>query len=300
MLEFLPVRRSDITWMKPILLKENTKNADFSFTNIFAWGDVYHAWCGKINGCMVIQLLIEGKIGYSFPIGCKDENKIANIIRELRAYAETNAQCLRLLSVAPEKVSFLERHFPELFTFYPNTDLFDYIYSAEKLASLSGKKLHAKRNYVNRFIAENEWSYEPMGGNSALECLDLSKSWAAFQTENKDAAAREFIALQKAMESFSELDLEGGILRVSGEICAFTVGERLSEDTYVVHFEKALPTVSGAYQMINREFVRQILQDHPDILYINREDDMGFENLRKAKRSYYPEFLVEKYTAVLR
>ncbi len=87
-------------------------------------------------------------------------------------------------------------------------------------------------------------------------------------------------------------------MRANGQPVAFTMGEKLCSDTYVVHFEKAMADVEGAFQMVNREFVRFILSKHPEIVYINREDDMGSENLRKAKKSYYPEFLVEKYNAV--
>ena len=110
----------------------------------------------------------------------------------------------------------------------------------------------------------------------------------------------ERLALELAFRNFDTLGLEGGLLRVNGEVVAFTIGEKQNADTYTVHFEKAFPEVQGAYPMINREFVRYITKLHPEMLYINREDDMGMENLRKAKRSYYPDLMVEKYMATYR
>ena len=94
-----------------------------------------------------------------------------------------------------------------------------------------------------------------------------------------------------------ELELKGGILRVGGEIVAFTLGEPVSDDTFVVHIEKAHAQVRGAYQMINQQFLAHEVADYT---YVNREDDTGDEGLRKAKLSYRPAFLVEKGTVTLK
>ena len=85
-----------------------------------------------------------------------------------------------------------------------------------------------------------------------------------------------------------------------GEVVAFTMGDRLNSDTYDVHFEKAYGELQGAYAMINREFARWVRAKHPNVRYLNREDDMGVEGLRKAKESYYPDRMVEKYAATQR
>ena len=106
-------------------------------------------------------------------------------------------------------------------------------------------------------------------------------------------------ALRLSMEHYHALGLEGGLIRVYGEVVAFTMGDLLSSDTYDVHFEKAYGELQGAYAMINREFARRVRQRHPQVRYLNREDDMGVEGLRKAKESYYPDLMVEKYSAAL-
>jgi len=83
-------------------------------------------------------------------------------------------------------------------------------------------------------------------------------------------------------------------------VIAFTIGEPLNSDTYIVHFEKAFSDIQGAYPMINREFARHIQTLRPNIRYFNREEDLGIESLQRAKRSYYPVFMVEKYHATRR
>ena len=133
----------------------------------------------------------------------------------------------------------------------------------------------------------------------------MDKEWyrRSLQREG-DAEERDLgdegIALRTAMEHYEELGLEGGLIRVYGEVVAFTIGDRLSADTYDVHFEKAYGELQGAYAMINREFARWVRARHPEIRYLNREDDMGVEGLRKAKQSYYPDLMVEKHTAVMK
>ena len=94
------------------------------------------------------------------------------------------------------------------------------------------------------------------------------------------------------------MGLDGGILKTQDGPVAFTMGELLSEDTFVSHFEKALYSVNGAYAAINQQFAVHITEKYPNVVYINREEDMDIESLRKAKLSYRPEFLVHKYTAV--
>ena len=185
-------------------------------------------------------------------------------------------------------------------------DGYDYLYEVERLAELGGKKLHAKRNHINRFVENNPtWAYEEITPATLPECLEMDKEWyrRSLQREG-DAEERDLgdegIALRTAMEHYEELGLEGGLIRVYGEVVAFTIGDRLSADTYDVHFEKAYGELQGAYAMINREFARWVRARHPEIRYLNREDDMGVEGLRKAKQSYYPDLMVEKHTAVMK
>ena len=105
----------------------------------------------------------------------------------------------------------------------------------------------------------------------------------------------ETCAIGTALNSWDALGLRGGILRLDGEVIAFTFGCQATDDMYVVQIEKADHNIAGAYQMINQQFVKR---NCTEVLYVNREEDLGIEGLRKAKRSYHPAFMAKKYMAV--
>ena len=127
--------------------------------------------------------------------------------------------------------------------------------------------------------------------------MGMLGEWHGDYGSTPDGLDDEHAAIVRGFMRWRELGLEGGALFAEGKLVGFTVGEVTSSDTFDVHFEKAFASIPGAYPMVCREFARQIMADHPNIVYLNREDDMGHENLRSAKLEYYPEFLLAKYTA---
>ena len=236
-----------------------------------------------------------------FPAGGGD---LASVIRKLEEEAAGRGEPLRLVCLTPRQMAELEEFFPGQFTFTADRDGYDYLYEIDRLADLGGKRLHAKRNHINRFMENNpSWTYEEITPESLGECLAMDKEWyrrslaREGEAEERDLGD-EGVALRQAMEHYQALGLEGGLIRVYGEVVAFTMGDLLNSDTYDVHFEKAYGELQGAYAMINREFARWVRGRHPNVRYLNREDDMGVEGLRKAKESYYPDQMVEKHTAM--
>ena len=301
MLQFKPVTLEDREWMAPILFAANTRNADYSFVNIYAWGASYEAsWC-CLDGCLVIWTVIAGVDYYAFPLGADTDEKLRTVIDALKDHCRERKDELRLISIAPDQVPRLEALYPGEFEITPRTDLFDYVYAAERLSTLEGKKLHAKRNFIHHFEAEHQWELVPMTDANICVAAGLDGLWVIEQeADAMETAMAEAKAIRTVLTDFDRLGLEGAYLYADGAPCGFTIGERLSADTYVIHYEKADYDVVGAYPMINREFVRMIREKYPEIVWINREDDMGLEGLRKAKRSYYPDFMEEKYKAVTR
>ena len=187
--------------------------------------------------------------------------------------------------------------YPGRFCFAEDRDCFDYIYSIEKLSTFSGKKLHGKRNFCNRFEKEHSWEFRRLTPELMPWCMGMLGAWQGSYEAPPEGLDDEHAAIVRGFMRWRELGLEGGVLFADGKIAGFTVGEVISSDTFDVHFEKAFASMPGAYPMVCREFSRQIMADHPEIVYLNREDDMGHENLRSAKQEYYPEFLLTKYTA---
>ena len=174
----------------------------------------------------------------------------------------------------------------------------DYLYEAERLATYAGKALHGKKNHCNRFEAENDWRFVPLTRELIPGCLDMLDVW---QEENAERLYRsimyEHTAIVRAFAAYEKLALEGGVLFSGEKIVGFTLGEMICEDTFDVHFEKAEGSLNGAYPMTCRELTRMLMQRHPTLRYINREDDMGIEALRRSKESYKPAYLLKKYTA---
>lgn len=194
-----------------------------------------------------------------------------------------------------ECVKKVEELFPGKFDFEPLRDSFDYIYLTENLINLPGKKFHGKRNHIAAFMRENEWSYEPITADNLDECRAMNAEWERRNREkDPEAMDDELDAINISFENYFDLGFVGGLLRANGEVVAFTFGEEMNPEVFCTHIEKAYADVRGAYPMINLEFAANALSQYK---YINREDDTGSEGLRKAKLSYCPDILLEKYMA---
>ena len=182
--------------------------------------------------------------------------------------------------------------------FTPDRDNFDYLYLAEKLSTMGGKKLHGKRNFCNRFEKSHSWEFRRLTRDLIPTCMEMLGKWQDEFEVPPEGLDEEHGAIIRAFMRYDALGLEGGVLFAEGQAVGFTIGEVISSDTFDVHFEKAFASIPGAYPMVCREFTRQILSDHPNIVYLNREDDMGQANLREAKLEFAPEMLLAKYTAL--
>ena len=300
MIDFQTPQLTDKPWVDALLRGGSHRGCEYNFTNLFVWSGAYDQRVARVGDFLVTRL--RGALGpaYIYPAGTGD---IAPVLSALAEDAGQRGDPFRLVCLTLSQTRELEARFPGRFAFTPDRDGFDYLYDIDRLADLPGKKLHAKRNHINRFIENNpSWVYEDITPESLPECLEMDKEWYRRSmireglAEERDLG-NEGRALRLAMEHYHALGLEGGLIRVYGEVVAFTMGDLLSTDTYDVHFEKAYGELQGAYAMINREFARRVRQRHPQVRYLNREDDMGVEGLRKAKESYYPDLMVEKFSA---
>ena len=295
MVTFQPVRLEDREWALPLLRKGNMRGCQYSFANIFAWGEIYHQRLARQGNYILIESGTDERF-YLYPCGEGDLKAAFEAIFQ-DSCAQGKPPCF--WGITQEQKEEMERLFPGKFAFEPHDHTWDYLYNIEKLATLAGKKLHGKRNHINRFLAQNQdWRFEPLNPENILECREMNRLWRKANDEKDDENMElESMALRRVFDHYEELEMEGGLLRVNGQVVAFTMGSRVSDDTFDVQFEKALTQVEGAYPMINREFARYIQEKYPDIVYLNREEDMGEEGLRKAKQSYYPDIWLEKYEA---
>jgi hypothetical protein len=296
MLDLKPLDISDKKWIDPIVFAEDSLSADYNFGNMFMWDDRYNQLVAPMNGRLIVKPTYDEIHFFAYPIGTGD---LRPVIEAMKQDADENGIDFVLCGVAKPHIAQLEEAFPGCFEFTESRNVFDYIYPAEKMATLSGKKLHGKRNHINRFVEQNDWRFEKLTPALFTPCMDMLADWTQVNSDRlEDGVDEEHLAIERAFAHYDELGLEGGVLFSSDKIIGFTIGEKICSNGFDIHFEKAYSDIEGAYPMVSREFARQITEEHPEIQYINREDDMGLDSLRQAKLSFYPEFLVEKYRAV--
>ncbi len=278
MLEFKTPSLEDVEKIKEILKNVTGDNCQMCLGSFYNWGPEYNLKIAFSDGCLVTRGGKKGRVNHCFPQGDGDRRKI---IEEL--LKEEN---LRFYGLLESDVRFVEKEFPGRFTFRENRDSADYIYLVEDLAELKGKKYHSKRNHIKYFEKNYNWSYETLTEKNLSDCIRMTEKWIEENEDKIDSGVdTELDVIKRAFDNFKPLGFVGGLIRVDGEVVAWTLGEKLSEDTFCTHFEKAFSSYRGAYPIINREFAQNELSAYT---FVNREEDMGLEGLRKAKLSYKP------------
>lgn len=278
MLEFKTPCLEDAEKIREILKNSTGDNCQMCLGSFFNWGPEYNLKIAFSEGCLITRGGKKDKVNYCFPQG--DGNK-KKIIEEL--LPEEN---LHFYGLSSSDVKFLEKEFPGKFEIKENRNSSDYIYLVTDLAELKGKKYHSKRNHIKYFEKNYNWTYERLTSKNLSDCIRMTEKWIE-ENEDKldDGIDVELDVIKRAFDNFEELGFVGGLIRVDGETVAWTLGEPLSEDTFCTHFEKAFASFRGAYPIINREFTKNELSNY---VFVNREEDMGLEGLRKAKLSYHP------------
>ena len=282
----------DKGWVTKAFLEGQTDCCEYCFGNIYMWSDIYDNKIYNDNGIFISADFTDEPI-FCYPIGNGDKKSTISKLIEFAKSLNVNLEFFGLTEKDRDELNYL---FPNQFDIHETRDFFDYLYKSEDLANLVGRKYHSKKNHVSYFEKNFDWKYEPINKDNIEQCLLLNDHWEGLNKQkNPEEISNENKAIKKALNNYFDLDFEGGVLTIQGEIVAFTFGERLNDNTFCTHVEKAYGNIRGAYQMINREFARQ-LQDRYE--FINREEDTGSEGLRRAKLSYQPHRLVIKYSAI--
>lgn len=283
---------SDKDILTPYLLSNKYGICDFSFSNIFMWRHTYKVdYAIHKDFLVILSSTFDGERCFFMPLGAGDPTAV---IADMIAWSRERGQDFRMLGLTPEMLAELGLG-PD-FAVEP-AEVWDYIYNSEDLITLKGKKFHGKRNHINKFDSLYNYEYtalEPGSGHIPL-CLELLDAWDADNAADPTIIAEDR-AVREALGHFTELDLSGGCLFIDGRLCAFTMGQPLNRDIFVIHVEKALYEYEGIYAKINQLFAAHNCKDYP---YINREEDMGVEGLRKSKMSYNPVRLLTKQAGIL-
>ena len=295
MLDFKPLDFSQKEAYDQLLLDGTERGCEYNFTNVYLWGRQRIAFH---EGNIAFFSQFNRQSVYPFPLGHNLKPTLDAIIHDAKV---RDIPC-RLTGLSQENCAILEQLYPGKFRIHFARDSFDYIYDIQDLAELKGRKYQKKRNHINRFCQNYpDYTLEPITDENTPETIEFLQQWFA-QREEKDPLAdfhMEKAAIYKALRHRRELQLEGLLLKWNGQLLAMTMGSPLSETTFDIHFEKALEEADGAYPTINWEFARHLREKYPNLLYLDREDDMGLEGLRKAKLSYCPHHMIEKNWACL-
>lgn len=278
------------------LMNCGERGCEYSFVNLNVWGRQRAAF---LDGCLVLFSQFERRSVYPFPVGRGDIKAVLDaVIRDAR---ERGIIC-RISTLTARDCEVLENLYPGQFRFHPDRDGYDYVYAIDDLADLRGRKFQKKRNHLNRFRDKYpDCVFEPITAANLPEVEKMVERW--YETRLTEELHEDFHlekqAIRRAFSRMDVLGLEGLLLREQGTVAAMAMGSRLSEDTFDIHFEKALDTVDGAYPAICQAFATRLREEYPQLRWLNREDDMGLPGLRKAKLSYNPDHMVEKYWARL-
>ncbi|SFH72158.1 hypothetical protein SAMN04487861_10349 [Selenomonas ruminantium] len=295
-IEFRALTKADKPLLDRYFKSRYYENSHFNFTNLFMWRKPYHIkWCEE-DGVLYMTAEWDGQLMALQPYGPEEKMQVATA--KFLAYFEAQDRPFFMTGMEKSYAAVLEQYEGAAFSVEADRDNYDYVYLAEKLITLSGRKLHSKKNHLNAFRKlYPQAEYLPMTQEILPACLDELQRW--YDLRIQDEPDDPFIgwesqAIREVFADFEYFGLKGGAIRLDGRIIAFTFGEQLNTDTVVVHVEKADPDIRGAYPAINQGFIEHCWQG---MTYVNREEDMGHEGLRKAKESYKPEKMIEKFNA---
>jgi len=285
MIEFKDIDLKDFEIYQSFFKDNSELSCEITFVNQLLWQKAYGNKMAVKDGILFIKNESANTVSFRLPKG----GSLERGVELLKKY------CGKMPNFWSEEGELFDRFcekYKNEFEIYESREDFEYIYLSEKLANLSGKKYHSKRNHISAFSKKYNWSYKPITIENLDQVINCAEEWYKNRNELND----RFLECEKngiavILSNMEKLKAKGGAVYVDGKIVAFTIGSAVNENVFDIHIEKALEEYQGAYAVINREFARELIQ----YKYINREDDMGIEGLRTAKLSYKPEIILKKY-----
>lgn len=287
LMNFQPIRLAQQAAYREKLARCEQIASDYSFINIWGWGAEYGLeWAWQDNLVWIRQARPEPALWA--PVGDWRGVDWPSTLKMAKGFSD------RIVRV-PEKLLTRIQSAVELTTpAEESREHWDYLYNVQALVDLKGNRFHKKKNLVNQFKNNYDYTYLPFGPEMVDQALEMQEDWCTWRDcESVATLASENKAIARVLNDWKELSaINGGAIQVQGTMAAYTIAEIMPDNTIVIHFEKGCPDFKGSYQAINQMF----LANAPgDCLFVNREQDLGDEGLRKAKRSYHPVDFIKKY-----
>lgn len=294
-MEFTEIKLHDKALFNSYLCNHNLQVSELTFTNLYAWRYFYKFRYTELNGYLCVVASPKTSEPYAFiPIGVYDEASFDNTVHAIIDYFKERNWRPAFRKVSESELKYFNKHVKATEDIVYDRDNSDYIYMTTDLINLKGKKYDGKRNHLNKFKRNNEFSYVPLDCSLIAECSRIMEEWC--KSKNCDCQEGDYcerFANLEILTNYKTLDCKGALIKVNGRFEAFSVGEMMNKDTAVIHIEKADTRIEGLYPFINQQFCENAWHDST---YVNREQDLGIEGMRKAKMSYNPVWMIDKYT----
>ncbi len=290
--EFKEIDLSMQSAVKSILSAHPVEASEYTFTNMFAFRKTYDVKISLLRGNLII-LNDRDPASILCPLG---SNEIPETLDEIFTFLDTcsTAPCMERVP-EPFIKAFLDGN--NAYSVEESREHFDYIYDVKTLIELKGRKFHDKKNKVNKFRNEYRYEYMTLTPDLVGECIEFEDYWCEVKDcEKYYGLKRERCAILAMLENLEELHLTGGVIKTDGKITALTIGEKYLPDTMVIHIEKANAEIPGLYQVINQEF---LMHEAAGCTYVNREQDLNVDGLRRSKMSYHPVRFIKKFKVTL-
>ena len=293
MLKFRAVSVQDFETVENILNKTNVTNCEYCYPTLLVWSKRHPSELAIEDDTFFVRSEGHEHMWYLFPKGKMDTEKAINLILE---DAKSHGHPISIYGMDKEDAEFIKENFKGKLEIEDDRDGADYIYTQEDLSTLPGKKYQKKRNHVSRFLREHpDYEFVKITDENKDKARKYVDTWCTKYEHDDDW---DFISekqgINELLDNFDRLKLHGAMIEVDGEVVAMTIAAAINDEMVDIMIEKAYHEMNGAYAIINRDFAKNCLSG---FRLINREDDLGLENLRKAKLSYYPCEIMEKYIA---
>lgn len=279
----------------PKLWAYQSETSELTFGNLYIWRSYYKfQWSLHEDWLLLVADERDGDVFGLSPVGAGDPAAVTH--RLLTWLGEARGIDQPVIARAGQRLADSLKG-DDRFSVAPTRDHFDYVYRTEDLAEMPGRKYSSKRNHINQFMRYYRFAYQPVTPELVQPCLDLAEVWCEQRLCDEDLSLQhELSGIEDALNHFEALGIDGGAILVRGKVQAFALGERLNEATSVIHIEKANPEFKGIYPMMTQLYADRWQDETP---YINLEQDLGEPGLRRAKESYHPDHMAEKYTITL-
>lgn len=285
-MKFKKITIDDAKLLNDFLRHTDELTCELSFANLLVWQPLYNNCYCIEDGILYLKSYDEDIVTYSLPFGDIQKGMNSIIDHCGNPYPDIWAQ------EGPRFQQF-KALYGEYYDIFESRNEFDYIYNSTDLINLSGKKYHSKRNHISAFSKQFDWHYEDITADNIDKVKKCAAIWYGQSADRMDDELKnEMQGVSLMLDNMTALDIKGGAIVINCEVVAFTLGSPINPNIYNIHVEKAITGYETAYTVINREFASRYAKDYK---YINREDDLGIDGLRKSKLSYHPEIILPKY-----